>query len=184
MSDDEKKPKIGVQGWRAPALPGLTGPIPPGGKGLAIGPRHAKKLLKIVRTYDNVKTVKALAPYARSAEECRDALIAELTATYGLDVGPSVCLLLETTGLYTLWSRFFTDDAAKKLESGHADAHRVVQLSMLAADGAKANLLAAHDLQRKIASKEKPTVDANTLDQFGSPPEVFPVPSPDAPEEP
>jgi hypothetical protein len=135
----------------------------------------AAKLTKVLRTFDNPKAVKALAPYAENADQYVEAVCAEL-ARLGFEVGPSVASLVETSGLMLMWSRFLSDRAAVLAgdELTPIDP-RLVQLAMTASDGHGKNLAAAHELHARISAAE-PRPQADPLDAFSS----EPLPTPPA----
>lgn len=185
-----RQPRIALTStWRAPGLPGLTAPIPANGVGLQIPPRIARKMIKTLRTFDKVKEVKRLAPYAQNVQDVCDAVVNEMVTLYGAEVSASVCVLIETMGLMLMWSRFLSDEAAKPLEcdDGKVDP-KLVQLAMTTAEGSKANLLAAHTLHGQIvAASQAASAPADPLAGFlDAPADEQPstLPAPPEPEEP
>lgn len=155
-----------MQNWRQKPLPGVNAPVPPGAAGIAITPKMNRELTRLLRTFDNPKTVLAMAPYAQSAEEVTEAIIGELAAK-GFPVGPTVIEKIQTGGLMRMWGRFLFDRAAAENDARLAD-----QAARIAV-AADTNFERAHTLHAQITAECKGAIDVDPLAQFGEPPAEF-----------
>lgn len=159
-------------GWRAPGLPGINEPLPPGAGGLKISYKSAEKLRRFLRTFDNTKTVAALAPYAKSAEELREAILQELAAR-GFEVGPSVAVIVSVGAMQRMWFEILNDRALAQ------DDPKLAESASRIGDAAKASILNAHELQHRIVKSSSEVVQSrDPLDAFDATPPALPAAPP------
>ena len=156
-------PKVGVQNWRQKSLPSVNSQVPQGGVGIAMSVRQRKELNKLLRTFDNPKTVKAMAPYAESAQDVTNAIIGELVLR-GFPVGPTVVEKIQTGGLMRMWGRFLFDKAAKE------ESPQLAELATRIATAADANFTRAHELHDLLIKDLKGAIPVDPLAEHGEPP--------------
>ena len=121
--------------------------LPPGGTGLKITKRAHGKLVKLLRTFDNTKTVRELAPIAEGYEEMLHAIAGELASKYGA-LGPSTMMLLAASMRQQFWATVLHDRAVRA--ESPTDQNTIAIYSAKMADASAGNLMKAQTLAQKL----------------------------------
>lgn len=148
--------------WRAPELPGVNAGLPDQATGLAMSRRQHEKLTKILRTFDNTRTVAELVPYVEASEAWLDACAAQFADING-QMGPAEMAILATSSLQLLWSRLLFDKAAK---ASGADAAKLAEMASRIADACGKNILTSFTLAERVKGKAPPAPPKDPLDEY------------------